>query len=138
MPAAYPIELRERVVAAHENGEGSFPELAERFKVGEASVNRWVSLKRRTGSLKPLPRPGWRREHLITPEGEQFIEGVLEEVPDSSVPELVAAYEEEMGVKVSVTTMQRTLTELGFTRKRGSSARQVPSAPMCWRRAKRS
>ncbi len=138
MPRAYPIELRERVVAAHENGEGSFAELAERFKVGEASVNRWVSLKRRTGSLAPLPRPGRVRARLVTPAGEQFIEGVLEDLPDSSVPELVAAYEEELGVKVSVTTMKRTLKQLGFTRKRGSSVRQVPCAPMCWQRAKRS
>lgn len=120
------------------NGEGSFRELAERFKVGEASVNRWVALKRRTGSLQPLPRPGRRRDRLVTPAGEQFIEGVLEDIPDSSVPELVAAYEEEFGVKVSDSTMKRTLKELGFTRKRGSSVRQMRSAPMSWRRGRSS
>ncbi len=41
MPEAYPLELRERVVAAYERGEGSFVTIAEKFQVGEATVNRW-------------------------------------------------------------------------------------------------
>ena len=138
MPAAYPMELRKRVVEAHENGEGSFRELAERFKVGEASVNRWVSLKRRTGSLEPRARTGRVRERLVSPEGERFIEDVLRTIPDTSAPELVAAYEEEFGVRMSESTMKRTLRALGYTRKRGSSVRQMRSAPMLWRREKRS
>ena len=138
MPGAYPIELRQRVVEAHENGEDGFRELAERFKVGEASVNRWVSLKRRTGSLEPLPRPGRVRGRLVTEEGERFLEGVLDAVPDSSAPELVVAHEKEFGVRVSESTMKRTLKRLGFTRRRGSSARLMRSAPMSWRRERRS
>lgn len=138
MPAAYSPEFRRRVVDAHENGEGSFKELAERFKIGEATVNRWVALKRRTGSLDPLPRPGRAKDRLVTEEGERFVERVLDEVPDSSVPELVTAYEEEFGIRMSESTMKRTLKRLGFTRKRGSSARQVRSAPMWWQRGRSS
>jgi transposase len=138
MPAAYPIELRRRVVEAHENGEGTFTELAERFKVGEATVNRWVSLKRRTGDLKPLPRLGRPQARLVTPAGEEFLAGVLDDVPDSTVAELVAAYAEEFGVRMGRTTMHDTLVRLNYTRKRGRSGHQAPGARMCWQPAKRS
>ncbi len=58
MPKPHPKELRERVVAAYKAGEGTFKSLGERFMVGEASVNRWVSLARRTGSVAPTPPGG--------------------------------------------------------------------------------
>ena len=41
-----PAELRERVVSAFNEGEGTYDEIAERFKVGRASVIRWVALER--------------------------------------------------------------------------------------------
>lgn len=46
-------DLRQRVVEAYERGEGTQPQIAERFGVGEASVRRWVALKRKTGGLEP-------------------------------------------------------------------------------------
>ena len=58
MPAAVSQDLRKRVVKAYEDGEGSFCVLGLRFGVGEASVNRWVSLKRKFGHVTPKPRGG--------------------------------------------------------------------------------
>jgi len=48
MAEAYPVELRERVVHAYESGVGSYPEVGAMFNVGEATVRRWTSLRRRT------------------------------------------------------------------------------------------
>ena len=127
MPAPYPIELRERVVAAHHDGEGTFAELAERFSVGEASVNRWVSLERRTGGLEAL-KPGSAMP-LVNAVGRAFLEEVLAEVPDSTGPELVDAYEEAFGIRMSHSTMYRTLGQMGFTRKRGLSGPRLRSGP---------
>jgi transposase len=42
MAEAYPVELRERVVKAYEAGQGSYPTIASKFLVGEATVRRWV------------------------------------------------------------------------------------------------
>lgn len=127
MPAPYPIELRKRVVTAHHDGEGTFAELAERFCVGEASVNRWVALERRTGALD-AQKPGSAKP-LVDATGRAFLEQVLKDVPDSTGPELVEAYEENFGVSMSISTMYRTLGQMGFTRKRGPSGRQLRFGP---------
>ena len=52
MAEAHPFELRRRVVEAYERGEGSFVTIADKFQVGEASVNRWVT-QYRDRSAKP-------------------------------------------------------------------------------------
>ena len=137
MPRAYPIELREKVLAAYHDGEGTFAELGERFKIGEATVNRWVSRERRTGSVAASPMGGGRRS-VFDEQGEEFITHVLAEVPDTTGVELVAAYAEEFGITVGVSTMNEKLRRMGYTRKRGSSVRQLPSEPTLSRSGKPS
>ena len=61
MAEAHPLELRERVVAACESGNGGYSVIAARFVVGEASVNRWVRRKRRGVQLAA------DRKHVGTP-----------------------------------------------------------------------
>ena len=129
MPRAYPVELRERVVAAYEDGEGTYAELAERFKVGEASVSRWLSLQRNKKSLEPGKPPGAVGPTLIDESGLDFIRESLEAVPDTTILELVDAYEQEFGVAVSRSTMSRAVNQkLGFTRKKGVSGLRRRSA----------
>jgi transposase len=64
MPRPYPAGLRERVPAAWKQGEGTAAELAQRFRVGKATVNNWRRAFRTEGRrhAKPLghgpaPRP---------------------------------------------------------------------------------
>lgn len=119
MPRPLPMELRERVVRAYENGEGTYQELAERFDVGIASVNRWLR-RSRAGRLEADvkgPTPGSRK---IQPEHQAFLREAISEVPDSSAPELVAALREEFGLEVSEATVKRERRRLGFTPKRGN------------------
>lgn len=119
MPGAYPVELRERVVAAYDDGEGTYEELAERFKVGRATVDRWISRARHTGSVAPKPMGGARHERKVQGEGEEFVRELLEQMPDSTRAELIDAYAEEFGVTMDETTMGRSVARMGFTRKRG-------------------
>ena len=120
MAGAYPVELRIRVVDAFNDGEGTYDEISARFGVGRASVIRWVALERDTGSVAPKPMGGARHERLIGPEGEDFIRRVLEEIPDTTIPELVDTYEEEFGIRVGLRTMGRCIHRLGFSREGGS------------------
>jgi transposase len=126
MPAAHPEALRRRVVSTYLSGAGTYREIAERFQVSTASVNRWVQQFRRTQSVRAKVR-GKDGPRLIDPDGDAFIIETLEAVPDSTAPELVAAYEEVFGVQVSDATMKRTISRLGFTRKRGSSGHRTRS-----------
>ena len=138
MPRPHPIELRERVVAAYKAGEGSFKELARRLMVGEASVNRWVSLERRTGSVTPSPMGGWNRERKVDEAGESLLRDLIDNNPDCTLRELCVEYRVARAVDVSTQTMSDTVRRLGYTRKRGSSAGRRPTAPTWSRRGKSS
>ena len=58
MAEAYAVVLRERVVRAYEAGDGSYPVIAARFALGEATVKRWVWRYRRDGQLGPAKKGG--------------------------------------------------------------------------------
>ncbi|MCB9688082.1 MAG: transposase [Alphaproteobacteria bacterium] len=107
------------MIAAHDQGEGTYEELAERFMVGRATVNRWISRSRSTGSVLPSPMGGARHERKVTEEGETFVRELLDAMPESTQRELADAYEEEFGVKLHRSTMGRSVKRMGFTRKRG-------------------
>ena|SRR5688572_5573169 len=53
MPRAYSPDLRERVLAACEAGEGSQAEIARRFRVGERTLQRWLQAARGEGRRGP-------------------------------------------------------------------------------------
>ncbi|WP_394821415.1 helix-turn-helix domain-containing protein [Pendulispora albinea] len=58
MAEAHPLELRARVVEAYEAGDGSYAVIAARFRIGEASVKRWVRRGRRGVPLGADPKRG--------------------------------------------------------------------------------
>lgn len=122
MPQAYPRELRERVVNAWKAGGLTQKEVAERFSVGQQTVVRWVARLRKTGSVDPAPMGGARRPHVVDEAGAVLVRSLLDCVPDMTLPELCAVYDESRGVRVSPQTMSDSVRRLGYTRKRGSSA----------------
>ena len=138
MAAAYPTWFREKVITAYESGDGSFARIGERFRIGEATVNRWVSQKRRLRTLEPKKPTVPSRKRLVDDEGEQFLRDTLEELSCSTLRELAEAYEEEFSIKVDPRRMSEVVRRLGFTRKRGSSGRGLPRERMSWRRVSSS
>lgn len=121
MPAPYPNELRERVIDAWRQGDATQVEIAERFVVASQTVVRWVGRFRRSGSVEPAAMGGARRAYAVDEAGAQTVRDVLDSVPDVTLPELCALYEDARGVRVSPQTMSDTVRRLGYTRKRGSS-----------------
>src|SRR5512146_729932 len=88
MAEAYPLELRGRVVDAYEAGEGSYAELAERFRIGSASVKRWVRLLRRNGHLRPRKKGGGNRSDISV----ELIEALVARLGDATAGEITAEY----------------------------------------------
>lgn len=117
MPRPYSTDLRERVVRTYEAQNHSFAQIAERFDLGVATVNRWVSRHRRTGCVEPLA-PGGRLESLVDELGLSLLCTLLWERPDATRLELAQEYQRERGVALSVATVGRELRRLGFTRKK--------------------
>ena len=106
--------------------------IAKRFKVDDSSVKRWVKQQRTTGSLVPKPMGGKRHEYKVDAEGEKFIRETFEALPDTTLPELSEAYKEVFDMEVSPQTLSDTVRRMGYTKKRGSSARGQPNERMWW------
>ena len=120
MASPLPVALRQRIVDASLSGEGSYDTLAKRFKVGRASVTRLLRRHRERGSLEPDAMGGARHERKISPEGEAFLRGLIEDESVWTRQELCDEYFDAFNVRVSVATMGRVLKRLGLSRKRGS------------------
>lgn len=127
MAESHALELRERVVAAYEAGEGPFPEIARRFGIGEATVRRWVWLQRASGDLAP------RRKGGGTPSGitAAAIEPLLAELRDPNAGELTAAFNRTRRGRdrVHVSSMKRALHRAGYVVKKNATGRWSVCAP---------
>jgi transposase len=120
MPQPYSIDLRQRVVDAYASENRSFQEIAEHFSVGEASVNRWVSLFRRTGSVAPKPAAGGQPSKL---EGERLdaVHILVLEKPDIIEREITQALDRIHRIQVSRSAVSRALRRLDLSRKKRPS-----------------
>ena len=114
----YSVDLRERVIAAFDLGEMTDEEVAELFRVGEATVHRWKRLKRETGSLVPRPPRGGGMPPRVLPEHHELVRTMVSEEPDLTIFELASEYHRRTARRVSPAAMGRTLRKLGFTRKK--------------------
>jgi transposase len=118
MPAALSLDLRTRIIQAWQNEEGTWPELAERFGVGVATIDRLVARFRRTGSVEPT-RQKYGSAPILGPVHCAMLREILDAQPDLTLPELVTELAARCGVTVSVSTMGRVVREeLRYTRKK--------------------
>lgn len=108
------MDLRERIVSAHQAGEGSIRTLAARFKVGMRTVARYLAMVRDTGSLQPSEKRG-KPEPKID---EAVFRRLVEAQPDATETELASALFAQTGVVVHRATIGRTLLRMGLTRKK--------------------
>ncbi len=121
MAEAHSIELRTRVVAAYESGTGSYPEIAVRFDVGEASVKRWVHLQRRAGDVAPTPKAGGMTSRIALAD----IEGALAIVKDATAGEITAEFNRRRSRRdrVHVSSIKRALRRHGYVVKKSVDGR---------------
>lgn len=121
MGKPYSMDLRERVMAAYD--EGVKPkELAERYRLSRRSVNRLAQRRRETGSIEPLygkPGPQPRlTEHM------ERLRKIVSRRSDATLEEL----REELGIKVGISTLWRGLKNLGLTLKKSHPRRRTTAA----------
>ena|SRR5688500_8597099 len=83
-------DLRERIVAAYEAGEGSYADLAKRFVVSRAVVGKLVRQFKTLGTLEPQTHRCGRKRILDGP-GETQLEEHLQRHPDATLQERIQA-----------------------------------------------
>jgi transposase len=116
----YSRDLRQRVVDAYEALEGSVREVAQRFKVDPKTVQNYLNLKRKTGSVAPRPHRGGPQPKLDE-GGVQQVRTVVEEKNDRTHAEIAEELKTRIGVKVSRATVWRALERLRITRKKNAA-----------------
>jgi transposase len=111
------MDLRQRVVAACDEGTDTRVEIAERFAVSESWIRRLLQRRRETGSIAPKPHGGGQAP-AFDPESAARLRQAVAADPDATLVELATA----AGVACSTSATDRALRRLGITRKKSRSA----------------
>jgi transposase len=109
----YSRDLRERVAAAVDRGEGSQREIARIFCVSLTFVFRLLRRRREADTLDPKPHGGCPSPSL-GPDDMQRLAELIGKQPDATLEQL----RERGGFQCSLTTIWRALRRLGQTRKK--------------------
>jgi transposase len=105
----YSKDLRLRVLAAVDSGVPR-EEVAKTFSVSVPTIKRWLKRRRETGDVEPRPIPG--RPRLKGAALEEWLPSQLQHNNDLTLEEHREAFEEEVGVVVSVSTVSRAIDRL--------------------------
>jgi transposase len=114
---AYSLDLRQRVVSAYEQGEGSISEIASRFGVCPAFVKKMLRQWRESGDLSPRPHGGGKPKSL-TERQQRLLRRKVRDEGDISLAELQSFLAERESVEVHVSTISRALSALGLPLKK--------------------
>ena len=126
MARPYSVDLRERVLRAHEAGEGSQRVLAERFAVSAGTVCGWLGLARRDG--RRSPRAHGRGRRPLGGADPQILADLVAAQTDATLAQYRTRLAARTGVRLSEAAVCRALTRLGLARKK-DLARLGAAAP---------
>ena len=114
---AYSTDLRERVVAACDEGSMSRAEVAETFGVSASFVTKLLARRRDTGSIAAKPRAGGFTPALGEAELRDLA-ALVREQPDATLDELRERLAARGGAPASAPVVCRALQKLGLPRKK--------------------
>ena len=120
---AYSMDLRERVVAACDEGGATREQVAARFSVSVRWVRDLLTRRRQTGSIAPGPRGGGRASAFDDAAAARLRAAVRAD-DDATLEELGRA----AGVVCSAAAVYRALRRLGITRKKSRGGRPSGTA----------
>jgi len=111
------LDLRERMLAAYDNQEGTRGEIAHRFRVSLGMVKKLLQQRRRTGDI--APRHHWAgRKPMILAVHQSQIRALLSKKNDLTLRELRDA----TGLPCSLQAIHVVLAKMGLTYKKRLSA----------------
>jgi transposase len=119
--AAYSLDLRKRVLRAWDKGMDA-ESVAAKYEVSRAWVHRLVQRRRETGSFAPRQQTKFRARVLAGHEAR--LAALITARPDATLAELRDALPTTAGLS----TLWRTIDQLGFTLKKNGTRRRTTSA----------
>src|SRR4051794_41902377 len=83
----YSTDLRERVAAAVDHGEGSRREIASRFRVSLSFLVRLLQRRRDADTIEPKPHGGGPPP-VLGPDDHRRLAALIDEQPDATLAQL--------------------------------------------------
>lgn len=117
MPAPYSTDLRQRVLNAYRNREGSQVQLAQRFSVSRTTVQEWLRCLRQSGRTQPLPHGGGHPP-VFTPARQERLRTYVERHPDATLAEI----RRWSRLSCCLETVSRTLLKMDLGRKKNAAS----------------
>jgi len=111
------MDLRERILAAYDNEEGTRAEIADRFRVSLGMIKKLLQQRRHTGDITPRYRFCGRKP-MIGVEHQRKMQELLARKNDLTLRELKAA----TGLNCSLQAINVVLGKLELTYKKRHSA----------------
>ena len=124
---AYPIELRQRVLQAVDNGLGTREKIARMFKVSTFWIRKLLRQRNQTGEIAPLPynqgrKPAFRGTDL------ELLDDFVKENPDLTLEEIKEHFSGK--VDCSIVAVHNALKRLGWRYKKNRYERANKIAKM--------
>lgn len=121
------VDLRERILASYDRGEGTREEIAHRYRVSLGMVKKLLAQRRRTGDIAPRHyRSG--RKPVIVDTHRREMRTALGQRPDMTLVELRDA----LGLKCTLPAIHYVLEAMGLTYKKRHcepANRTAPTSP---------
>ena len=122
--ATLSLDLRERILASYDNGEGTRDVIARRYRVSLGMVKKLLQQRRHTGEIGPRHHRSGRKPLILAPHKKAMRE-LLGRKPDLTLAELRSA----AGLSCTLPAIHYTLAAMGLTYKKRRSAPANGSAP---------
>jgi len=110
------MDLRERIVAAYDHGEGTRLQIAERYNVSLGMVKKLLQQRRRTGDIAPRHCYSGR-PRTITAKHEAQLRRLVQKNPDMTLEEL----REAIGLSCTPQAIHYALERMGLPLKKRRS-----------------
>jgi transposase len=124
------LDLRERIVAAYDAGQGTREEMGRRFRVSTGMVKKLLAQRRRIGEIRAQHyRTG--RKPLLVEEHRRRLRELIAKKPDTTLMEMRSA----LGLACTLPAIHYVLVRMGLTYKKRLSMRASRAAPTLSRRA---
>ena len=120
MAKSYGDDLRRKLLQAHDRGEGTLEQLAERFSVSVPWAWKISAQRKRTGQMERVKqRRGTVRK--VTAEVEQRLRGWVQAQPDLTLAELQQKLAKAHPLQVSIGRLWQVLRQMGLRLKKSHS-----------------
>lgn len=127
--ATLSVDLRERILASYDNGEGTRDEIARRYRVSLGMVKKLLQQRRHRGDIRPQHHRSGRKPKILA-EHRRAMREALCRKPDLTLSEL----RDEVKLDTSLVAIHLTLVKMGLTYKKRRSVPASKTAPTSSRR----